>query len=156
MAHSVGYGEQKDIMPVVGQATPTINYYVPFLHDKYGVPDIQRAFEVLGVEDYSDFYTKICSCLICKGVIKDNLENFEQFGEKLFANAESKKKSQTADAAKRARYHYLLVKIQEKKDIEVQSIDDIRSSLDKSIRLSSNEDYFPNSSYLKKWRKALN
>ena len=43
ISHGVGYGEQKDVIPVIGQSTPTVCYYLPDLKRRLGVPQIERA-----------------------------------------------------------------------------------------------------------------
>lgn len=154
VAHGVGYGEQKDIMPVLGQATPTIQYYYPVLHDKYGVPDLQRAFPELGVKSPSEFFNKICDCTICKGVIKGNIENFSQYGEMHLASDSSKRKTQTPAAAKRARYHFLLAKIKEFKYVKDNDLESIKANIDTAIS-TTNFDIFPKAQYLRRWKNAL-
>ena len=81
IAHGVGYGEQKDVVPVIGQSTPTVQYYVRALHGKYSVPLITRCFSSLGIKTPADFFSKICDCVICQGIIGGNLGAFAQYGE---------------------------------------------------------------------------
>ncbi len=154
ISHGVGYGEQKDIMPVLGQATPTIQYYYPTLHDKYGVPDVQRAFSELQIKTPADFFKKICSCTICKGVIRDNIDNFSQYGEMHKANENSKRRTQTPAAAKRARYHFLLVKIKEYKFVKENDLATIKANLETSIS-GTNFDLFQRAEYLNRWKNCI-
>jgi hypothetical protein len=69
ISHGIGYGEQKDVVPVIGQSTPTVRYYLPALAKRLGVPDIERAFDALGVKTPKDFHEKVCDCAVCKGII---------------------------------------------------------------------------------------
>jgi hypothetical protein len=114
IAHGVGYGEQKDVVPVIGQSTPTVRYYLPPLYARFGVPDIERCFSMVGVRTPADFFTNICDCVICKGVIGSSLSNFREFGERHLSSPESKRAAQTPAAAKRCRFHFLLCRLRER------------------------------------------
>jgi hypothetical protein len=132
IAHGVGYGEQKDVVPVIGQSTPTVRYYLPPLYARFGVPDIERCFSTVGVKTPADFFAKICDCVICKGVIGSSLSNFREFGERHLSSPSSKRAAQTPAAAKRCRFHFLLSRLRErdwiagKTDVEV--LDRLRSN----------------------------
>jgi hypothetical protein len=108
IAHGVGYGEQKDVVPVIGQSTPTVQYYVRSLHAKFSVPQITRCFTALGVTTPDQFFKIICDCIICKNIIGKDLNAFAQFGEIHYSRPSSKRASQTPAAAKRCRFHFLL------------------------------------------------
>jgi len=69
VSHGIGYGEQKDVVPVIGQAIPTVRYYLPALHKRLGVAQVQRAFPTMGVVTAADFYAKVCDCAVCKGLL---------------------------------------------------------------------------------------
>lgn len=131
-AHGVGYGEQKDVIPVIGQSTPTVQYYVRALHAKYSVAQIQRSFSRLGIKTASDFYGKICDCPICKGVIGNDLDQFSQFGEIHYSTPKSKRAAQTPAAAKRCRYHFLLKRIEERDYVGASTLDTILNDLKSS------------------------
>jgi hypothetical protein len=114
IAHGVGYGEQKDVVPVIGQSTPTVQYYVRPLHAKFSVPEIERCFTALGVTNPEEFFLKICGCAICRGILSDNLSAFKQFGEIHYSTPSSRRAAQTPAAAKRCRFHFLLNRILER------------------------------------------
>lgn len=114
VAHGVGYGEQKDVVPVIGQSTPTVQYYVRSLHEKYSVPQITRCFTALGISTPDHFFKIICDCVICKNIIGKDLNAFAQFGEIHYSRPSSKRASQTPAAAKRCRYHFLLNRARER------------------------------------------
>jgi len=155
-AHGVGYGEQKDIAPVQGQSTPTVRYYLPGVGKRLGVPDIERAFRKLEIKTPKDFYDKICDCVICKGVLNDGLHAFTSFGELHYAKVDSKRRSQTASAAKLCRYHFLINRIKEREQIRDQSIssicDDLESGWDK---WSKQPTVANDADHLVRWRNAL-
>lgn len=117
ISHGVGYGEQKDVVPVIGQSTPTVRYYLPPVHRRLGVPQIERAFDSLGIRTPSDFHNKVCGCVICRGIVADDLKQFSAFGEQRFSRPSSKRLAQTPEAAKRCRFHFLLCRIAEREFI---------------------------------------
>ena len=100
ISHGVGYGEQKDVIPVIGQSTPTVRYYLPDLKRRLGVPQIERALSNVGVKSTDDFVDKICGCVICRGVLGDSLGGFSSFGDLHYSTAESRRMAQTPAAAK--------------------------------------------------------
>ncbi|MDR3725269.1 MAG: hypothetical protein P4K83_12400 [Terracidiphilus sp.] len=134
IAHGIGYGEQKDVVPIIGQSTPTVQYYVRPLHAKFSVPEITRCFSVLGIKDAADFYEKICDCVICKGVIKDDLGAFAQFGEIHFSTPTSKRAAQTPAAAKRCRFHFLFNRALERDAVNQSDIASLRQALTDSLQ----------------------
>ncbi|EPZ49558.1 hypothetical protein M902_0729 [Bacteriovorax sp. BAL6_X] len=150
---AVGYGEQKDAMPVVGVATPVVNYYFPLLHKKMGIPDVQRSFYDLGINSSTDFFRLICGCAICRGVLSTGLVEFRQFGEKHLATEKSRRRTQTPAAAKRARFHYLLSKANEKKIVSESQLNDLIDRLKESQRVS-NFDYYQ-LDYIDRWLKVI-
>jgi hypothetical protein len=114
VSHGVGYGEQKDVMPVIGQSTPTVRYYLPKTHIKVGVPQVEYCLPFLKVATPVDFHQEVCDCVICKGIVKASLDEFRSFGEMHFSTPDSKKQAQTPAAAKRCRFHFLLSRIKER------------------------------------------
>jgi hypothetical protein len=42
-SHGVGYGESKDVVPVIGVVVPTVNYHYPPLHIRTAIINIERA-----------------------------------------------------------------------------------------------------------------
>lgn len=114
ISHGVGYGEQKPVAQVIGAAAPTVRYYLPPISKRIGVPDVQRCFEAVGIKTAADFFSKVCDCQICKGVIGTNVARFAGFGEMHRANIESKKDTQTPAAAKMCRFHFLINRFKER------------------------------------------
>lgn len=129
IAHGVGYGEQKDVVPVIGQSTPTVRYYLPPVYARFGVPDIERCFTSLGVNTPKDFFQRICDCVLCRGVIATSLSNFREFGERHYSTPLSKRAAQTPAAAKRCRFHFLLCRLRERDWVADKSNDDIIKQL---------------------------
>jgi hypothetical protein len=133
ICHGVGYGEKRDIEPIMGGGVPPVRYYLPALHKQIGVPDVERCFSSLQIMQPEDFYEKICNCEVCMSVIRTDLkEDFRKFGRMHKARLDSKRESQTPAAAKRCRYHFLLNRIKEKKWLTGVTIDDVVSQLDEA------------------------
>ena len=153
--HGVGYGEQKDVVPVIGQSTPTVQYYVRALHSKYSVPQIQRCFSRLGVKNRDDFFSKICDCAICTHMVSDDLDEFSQFGEIHYSTPKSKRAAQTPAAAKRCRYHFLLNRIKERDHVDKLTLAEIVNECTAAADLWSKTIIGP-IEHLKLWAEVLN
>lgn len=134
VCHGVGYGEQKDVVPVIGQSTPTVRYYVPPLRRRLGVPDVQVHFKSLSVQTASDFFEKVCGCAVCKGVLGKKLAGFDEFGEQHYSRPDSMRMAQTPAAAKRCRFHFLLNRIAERDWIRGCDLAEVVRSLDDARR----------------------
>ena len=132
ISHGVGYGEQKDVVPVIGQSIPTVRYYLPPLARRLGVPEIERAFDALGIGTPSDFHEKVCACAVCKAVVRDSLDEFSSFGDMHFSRPMAKRRSQTPAAAKRCRFHFLLSRIRERDDVRTMTTEKIVARLEKA------------------------
>ena len=48
VSHGIGYGEQKDVVPIIGQSIPMVRYYLPPMARRLGVPQIELTFNALG------------------------------------------------------------------------------------------------------------
>jgi hypothetical protein len=155
-AHGIGYGEQKVIEPVQGQGIPTVRYYLRDVRKRLGVPEIERAFGKLGIRTKKDFFDKICDCVICRGAIKTGLQEFSSFGELHYAAKDSKRKSQTAAAAKLCRFHFLLNRIKERDAIAEQTVEEICESIADARRIWSKQPSVEgDTKHLLKWQRAL-
>jgi hypothetical protein len=154
-AHGVGYGEQKDVVPVIGQSTPTVQYYVRALHAKYSVALITRCFSKLGVKGPADFFSKICDCPICKRIVGDDFNAFAQFGEIHYSTPMSRRAAQTPAAAKRCRYHFLLNRIIERDHVEKSAVADIAKECVVAAGTWSKTLIGSGAEYLRLWAEVL-
>jgi hypothetical protein len=132
-SHGIGYGESKDVLPVSAGAIPTVAYHYNPLHVRASVPDIERAFSSIGVNDARGFHEIICNCTICKGVLKGNLRNFGKFGE-LALKPGNTRASQTAESAKLCRFHFLLARRKELDLVNGNSVESLREMLETTVR----------------------
>jgi hypothetical protein len=129
VSHGVGYGEQKNVVPVVGKATPTVRYYLRPIHRRLSVAQIERCFNALRITNVSHFHAQICNCVVCKGVVVNKLSDFDAFGAMHHSKIDSKRLAQTPAAAKRCRYHFLLNRIKERDWIKTTKLSDILADL---------------------------
>lgn len=129
ISHGIGYGEQKDVIPVIGQSTPTVRYYLPDLRRRLGVPQIERALTGIGVVSAADFYDKVCDCAICRGVIQSDIKQFSEFGALHYSTENSRRLAQTPAAARRCRFHFLLSRLRERDAVALRSAAEIADDL---------------------------
>jgi hypothetical protein len=127
-SHGVGYGESKDVVPVIGVIVPVVNYHYPPLHIRVGIPDIERALADLGIFDADDFHAKVCDCTVCKGVLAGDLKNLKQFGD-LVLKVGNQKKSQTPDSAKKCRLHFILARRKEIDHVSELTAEELKQEL---------------------------
>lgn len=131
-SHGIGYGESKDVLPVSAGALPTVAYHYNPLYVRASVLDIMTAFSSVGVTDAKTFHEIVCNCTICKGVLKGNLRNFEKFGDAIVKPG-NEKRSQTAEAAKLCRFHFLLARKKELDLVNSSSIEDLKTLLEETV-----------------------
>jgi len=155
VSHGIGYGEQKDVVPVIGQAIPTVRYYLPALHKRLGVLQIQRAFPAMGVVTAADFHAKACDCAVCKGIVVNSAADFRLFGEtQLSASATSE--VQTPQAAKRCRFHFLVNRIKERDAMPDLSVANIRERFEVGANgWGAQPTLRGNAGHIMKWYAAL-
>lgn len=155
-SHGIGYGEQKDVVPVIGQSTPMVRYYLPALHRRLGVPDIERCFDDLGIEAPADFHTKVCDCVVCKGVVQKSVEDFSAFGDMHYSRRESTRKAQTPAAAKRCRMHFLLCRVRERDRVKVDGLNGVLQDLDAAAEMWCNQPSLLRvAPHITRWRRIL-
>jgi len=162
ISHGVGYGERKQVAQVIGEAAPTVRYYLPAIWKRIGVAEIQRCFPALGIKTPADFYAKVCGCTICKGVIGTELDQFDSFGEMHRAKPESKRNSQTPAAAKMCRFHFLINRMKERTIVSALSAEGRAAHLATQSRdwkklkvLSDHIGHPSDEGYIERWIKAL-
>jgi hypothetical protein len=154
VSHGVGYGEQKDVLPVIGQSLPMVRYYLPALAQRLGVPQIERAFKAVGVHTVEDFYAKVCDCAVCRGVVVDGLREFGEFGEMHFSRADSMKQAQKPAAAKRCRFHFLLARLRERNDLRSRSLAETLSAW-RQAEITWGAQRPLNGEHLRRWQRVL-
>lgn len=156
VSHGVGYGEQKDVIPVIGQSVPTVRYYLPALHRRLGVPDIERCFDALGIRTATDFHERVCDCPVCKGIVVEELRDFSLFGESQPSATSGLRRVQTPAAAKRCRFHYLICRVRERDRIGALSVADIQAMWANSANTWGRQrSLLESAQHLGRWSAAL-
>ena len=157
ISHAVGYGEKKDVLQVKGPPNaPIVRYYLPDMYKRFGIPDIEACLDGLGITTPQDFHEKICGCVICKGVVKDSILDFQRFGDMHLATPKSKRPSQTSAAAKRCRFHFLVNRIIEKDFIAGNdSATIIRKITDAQKKWKEQPLIINNSKHIDRWKAVL-
>lgn len=155
-SHGVGYGEQKDVIPVIGQSTPTVRYYLPELGRRLSVPQIERALLGVGVKNADQFFELVCDCAICRGIIGEELSNFTSFGDLHYSTAESKRKAQTPAAAKRCRFHFLLNRARERDRMRGADVRTIAESFqDAYLKWEKQPTLHADAQHLLRWKNVF-
>lgn len=157
ISHGVGYGEKKDVLQIKGPPkAPVVRYCLPDIYKRVGMLEIERCFKDLNITTPKDFHDKICDCVICKGVVKNSILDFQQFGDRRYATPESKRKSQTPAAAKRCRFHFLVNRIIEKDFIGGNNLATIIQKItDAQEKWKEQFPIINNSKHLARWKAVL-
>ncbi len=157
-SHGVGYGESKDVVPVVGVVVPTVNYHYPPLHLRTSILEVERALSELEIADADDFHEKVCDCTVCKGVLAGDLKNLRQFGE-FILKIGNQRESQTPDSAKKCRLHFLLARRKEIDHVAEFTAAELKQELkDLATEYAALPGYLTlqaKSRHLNMWAKAL-
>ena len=156
ISHGVGYGEQKDVIPVIGQSVPTVRYYLPEIYKRVGVPDVERCFNALGIAHPSDFHREVCACVVCKGVVSKSVASFSEFGEMHFSRPSARRLAQKPAAAKRCRFHFLLTRFRERDEQSRRTLQETRERMKKAReKWGSQPSLMDESKHLDRWISAL-
>lgn len=107
LSHGVGYGERRDIVPVLGGGLPPAKYYLRPIHNNVYIADMLR---LAAERDEESFQQTVCSCVICSGLMErggiDRLVN--EFGAtELRPFRQGFREVPTARVYELSRYHYL-------------------------------------------------
>jgi hypothetical protein len=157
-SHGVGYGESKDVIPVMGATVPTVNFHMPPLHIRVPILEVQRALGALGITDASEFHAHICDCTVCKGVLAGDLGNLGQFGDFVLKMGNTRQ-SQTPDSAKKCRFHFLLARYKEIETVASNSLGELKTALKQGADTYENLPAYLNlgnrAKHLNAWRSGL-
>lgn len=156
ISHGIGYGEQKDVVPVIGQSTPTVRYYLPPIARRLGIPEIERSFDAIGVHTPGKFHDLVCNCAVCRGVVTESTSQFTSFGEMHRSRPSAKRSAQTPAAAKRCRFHFLLSRIRERDDVRGLDVTGLAGRLDDAWRTWGRQPTLQEESrHLPRWSAVL-
>jgi hypothetical protein len=150
--HGIGYGEHRDVTPILGGGLPPEKYYFPPLHQKLHAAEVQTLFPGIGVGTADDFHVKVCGCPICTGVLKGELSNFEEFGE--YARG-PRSPYPTSACMKKCKFHYLLARKEELDYLERTALDGIMDDLREASEHYESQAILPSVRYLRIWADGL-
>ncbi len=71
VAHGLEYGEAREVVPL-GGGIPMAKFYFYPLHKRMSVKDMSEVIRALEINTKEEFFEKICSCSMCKELIKTN------------------------------------------------------------------------------------
>lgn len=148
LSHGVGYGENKDVVPIIGVTVPTVNYHLPRLHLRVPMLELERTLPELNIRTADDFHKRICDCTVCKGVLDGDLANVHEFGDTVVKSG-NMRESQTPDSAKKCRFHFLLARKKEIEKVAEMSLADLKRDL-----LKTRNEYSSLPTYLALRKKA--
>jgi hypothetical protein len=112
--HGLGYGDKRDLEPVLGGGLPPARYYLPGLRD--GVAPADLPFLVRGLTE-AQVLAQVCDCAICQGLIeRGGVANFlsELTDTDEHVNVRGRITSvATSRVYKLTRYHFLQARAKE-------------------------------------------
>lgn len=152
-----GYGESRDVEPVVG-GMPATKYYVPSLYSRETVVDaFQLLFAARLGSDVEDFMQRVCHCGICRDGITRGREDligfYGELGSPRTLADGSVRKFPTPAALERSFFHFLLNRISEFRRFRSATPAEALDYLRRSVELWKN---VPGAgSYLQRWQDVL-
>ncbi len=157
-SHGIGYGEDKEVEPVIG-GLPSARFYIPPLHERFLFGEVW-----LLVNDFNSarYYDEICQCKTCKEEIGKDFRNFRVkfLDMKPSSKAEPGSRAAnrlyaTGDAVRLSRLHFLKARDNEIKGVDKSTLDEIVDHLSKEHNKYSKLMGAPAIGYLKRWSGAL-
>lgn len=163
VCNGMEYGEHRAVFPV-GGGIPRAKFYLPSIHNRLlyrTVLDTLFHKKLLVIPDY---YSKVCSCQTCHELLKnDPADNFIQYGESdsITFSRNTKGSSRlvsmsfpTVHTKENCLRHYLNVKQNEWKKIEVQPMSELIGELDGTYAEYEKE-LGASLLYLRTWKNIL-
>ena len=161
VAHGPEFGEYRSVIPV-GGGIPVAKYYIPKLYARVKYRDALSVFKELGwLKDCRVFYENVCSCVLCKEVISNNIENFTKFGSTTVKDVRRRERTIRLEYPIRETKeiclkHYLNIKKEEYKKSGELSREELLSDLKKNKEVFEPVVGIDFVGYLEKWRRSLN
>jgi hypothetical protein len=136
VCHGLEYGEKRSVIPV-GGGIPINKYYYPPLHERLSFREASMLLNAKGFIDSGGgpgnpekYYDEICNCPTCKEIIKNNMNNFINFGEAKPVIIRGRygditRQFPTQDAKSLCVRHFLNAKLNEWAEISNISLDDL-------------------------------
>lgn len=154
VAHGLGYGERRDIIPVLGGGLPPARYYLPAIHQQIRIH--QFAAIASGLDENS-FPQVVCNCVICRGLLQQGLNYLLQ----QYTATETKivngryRQAATPQVYRLTRFHYLNNKNLEFQRCRDSNCDQLLAELDLAYQQFRDQLGTSTLMYLRTWRRAL-
>ncbi|MBL7061904.1 MAG: hypothetical protein ISS54_04130 [Dehalococcoidia bacterium] len=154
VSHGLGYGERRDIIPVLGGGLPPAKYYLPATHQQIRIHEFAAIASKL---DENSFPQTVCNCAICSGLLRQGLnyliQQYTATDTKVVNNRY--RQAATPQVYRLTRFHYL-----SNKNIEFQrcrdiSCDQLLAELDSAYQQFRDQLGTSTLMYLRTWRRAL-
>lgn len=154
ISHGLGYGERRDIIPVLGGGLPPAKYYLPAIHQQIRIDQFAAIASEL---DASSFPQVVCNCAICRGLLRQGLNYLIQqytATDTKIVNGRYRQVA-TSQVYRLTRFHYL-----SNKHIEFQMCRDtdcgeLLNELDPAYQRFRSLLGTSSLMYLRTWRRAL-
>lgn len=153
VSHGFGYGEHRDVAPILGGGLPPVKYYYPPLRSLLIPTKVETILPSIDVDAPTTFHEKVCDCSICRSVVSRDIRDFEKFYE--FKINENGNEVATPEAYDRCRFHFLLARRKEIDWLGRATVEEIVESLQRSYEVYGNEVGMADVSYLRTWSKVL-
>jgi hypothetical protein len=154
--HGAGYGEHRNVVPVLGGGVPPAKYYFPPLHQIFVFTEAQTILATLSTEEY---YNNICNCPVCHDVIGDNFQsNFQQYGETEFKRLGKWGQEvyiQSANSVRICRGHYLAARFIETQRVRNSDPAGLVLQLREAEQSYRHSSGFPPTGYLHAWSEGI-
>lgn len=154
ISHGLGYGERRDIIPVLGGGLPPAKYYLPAIHQHIRIDQFAAIASQL---DDNSFSQTVCNCVICRGLLTQGLNYLIQqytATDTKIVNGRYRQVA-TPQVYRLTRFHYLNNKHLEFhrcRDIECSSL---LAELDSAYQQFRGQLGTSSLMYLRSWRRAL-
>lgn len=155
VGHGIEYGESRSVIPI-GGGVPLAKFYFSkfFKRVNYDPDALDVLLEMNWIADRKTFLREVCSCVICKDTIGEDVVNsFHKYGETR-VSAKNNKAYPTREAMHLSRTHYMHRKRAEHEFCKTAStkviIDELSNSASVSAGIKSQS-----FDHLKKWADVL-
>ena len=153
-AHGIGYGEHRDVIPVLGGGAPPARYYCPPLHVMLQPAQVEAFLPTLGIDTAQSFHKNMCDCSICQGVLRGKVSNFSEYTATKRSES-GKRRVPTPAAMKKCKYHFLLARRKELDKLVDTTLEDALDALRTAQEQYQEETAIASVRYLALWAKAL-
>ncbi|MGB2798286.1 MAG: hypothetical protein WBC82_00310 [Dehalococcoidia bacterium] len=154
ISHGLGYGEKRDIEPVLGGGLPPAKYYLPAIHKDIRLDQFVAIAQGL---DNLSFPQHVCDCVICKGLLRQGIDSLIiQYTDSTFKLVNNRlREVATQQVYRLTRFHYLNNKHLEFQKLRRSKHIDLLDELDSGYQNFRNQLGTPSLMYLRTWKRAL-